>query len=188
MAAGELHPAPIPMKPTIKYTQAGASWQSLSLKSTAGSRLAGSHNPPQKQDSLKPKCIYCSQGQWSDECTKFATVQAHKEKVRNSCFKCLQKEHVLKGCRRNRQCAHCGTLNHHRSLWSKLFNNGPQSSSVPPEKVNTEAQTVSGVVDEENIMLTLTNQVLMQRATALIKNIPDCISLTICVIIRYVST
>ena len=97
------------MKPITKYTQGGVYGQSLSLKSTAGGLLAGN----QKPDSLKPKCIYCSQGHWSDECTKFATLQARKEKLKNSCFKCLQRGHVLKDCRRNRQCAHCSKLNHH---------------------------------------------------------------------------
>ena len=180
-AGGEFRPAPIPMKPITKYTQGGVSGQSLSLKSTAGGLLAGN----QKPDSLKPKCIYCSQGHWSDECTKFATLQARKEKLKNSCFKCLQRGHVLKDCRRNRQCAHCSKLNHHRSLCPKLFNNGPQSSNVPPEipETNTEAQTVSGVVDEEKIMLTSTNQVLMQTATAPIKNIPGDVSLTVRIIL-----
>ena len=40
------------------------------------------------------------------------------------------------------------------------------------------------MVDEEKIMLTPTNQVLMQRAIALIKNIPSCISLTVCIILN----
>ena len=92
---------------------------------------------------------------------------------------------MLKDCRRNRQCAHCSRFNHHRSLCSKLFNNGDQSSNVFPEvqKVNTEAQTVSGVVDEEKMMLTSVIQILMQMATATIKKIPGDISLTVHIIL-----
>ena len=82
---------------------------------------------------------------------------------------------MLKECRRNRQCAHCGRLSHHRSLCPQLFGSGDHSYNVLPEVqkvVSTEAQTISGVVDEEKVMLTSTKQVLMQTATSIIKNIP----------------
>ena len=74
MAGGEPRPAPMPVKPITKYTQGGVSGQS---KSTAGGLLAGSHKAPvaQKQSPLQPKCIYCSQDHWSDECTKFAVKE-----------------------------------------------------------------------------------------------------------------
>ena len=187
MAGGEPRPSQMPVKFNTRHTQ-GVSGQTSSFKSTAGSLLASSHKTTMvsKQIPLQPKCIYCSQGHWSDECTKFTTLQARKERVKNSCFKCLQKGHMLKDCRHNRQCAHCGRQSHHRSLFPQLFRNGDQSLIVLPQGQNvasTEAQTVSSVVDKEKVMLTSTKQVLMQTATSTIKNIPGDVSLTVCMIL-----
>ena len=171
MAGGDSRLAQVPMKPFTKFAQGGMSEQLRSFKPTAGGLLAGTQKAlmAQKQN---PKCFYCGQNHWSDECGKFVTLQSWKGKLRNCCFKCLQRGHMLKDCRRNRQCTHCGRLSHPRSLCLKLFGNGDENSTASSEGRfdNTETQTVSGVVDDEKTMLTSTNQVLMQTATSTIWN------------------
>ena len=185
MAGGDPRPNQSLVKPHNKYPPRDGSWQLFNPKSTAGGLLAGG-NKSFVLSKQNPKCIYCGQSHWSDECTKFATLQSRKEKLKNSCFKCLQRGHTQKDCRRSRPCAHCGRLNHHRSLCSKLFGGVDQPSNRPRESPSidqTEVQTVSGVNEEENMMLTSSNQVLMQTALSTVKNISGNTSLTVRIIL-----
>lgn len=43
-------------------------------------------------------CIYCSGQHWSDECQKFPTMTARKEKIKGHCFICLKQGHQQKNC------------------------------------------------------------------------------------------
>jgi len=63
------------------------------LKSTAGGLLAGtsSKNPGNSQkgsQSHHPRCFYCSETHWFDECSKYTSLQARKEKLKGCCFNC----------------------------------------------------------------------------------------------------
>ena len=135
-------------------------------KPTAGGLLAGhgkanTNSNPQTE----MKCFYCDQAHWSDECSTLKTLEARKEKLKGYCFKCLQRGHISKNCRRERACAHCGRRNHHRSLCPKLFpdKNGQQ----PP----AELQSISNTVDPETAIMASSHHVLMQTATATVKNV-----------------
>ena len=99
-------------------------------KPTAGGLLTGNSKPNVNSTPPQAKCFYCSQAHWSDECSTLKTLEARKEKLKGCCFKCLQKGHVLKDCKRERACAHCGRRNHHRSLCHKLFPDSNQE--LPP--------------------------------------------------------
>jgi len=84
-------------------------------KSSASGLLAGSsRNQVPKRHQIK--CVYCGQPHWPDECDKFTTLQSRREKLKGSCYKCLQRGHLLKDCQRGRVCVHCGKQGHHRSL------------------------------------------------------------------------
>lgn len=109
------------------------------------------------------KCIYCGQAHWSDECSKFTTLQARKDKLKGSCYKCLQRGHLLKDCKRDRPCAHCNKPSHHRSLCPKLL--GSRSDTIP------ESQNVSNITDAKEMLLTSSSPVQMQTATSTVKNL-----------------
>ena len=36
-----------------------------------------------------PKCRYCSENHWSDECEKYATIEERKQKIKGSCYMCF---------------------------------------------------------------------------------------------------
>jgi len=117
------------------------------------------------------RCIFCNQNHWSDECSKYTTQNARKEKLKGSCFKCLQKGHTAKDCQKQRICFHCGKSNHHRSLCSKLFSS---NENKPPE---SGLQTISAQGDvektkNEETKVACENQVLIQTATATVLNTP----------------
>ena len=161
MAGGESHIAQAPVRPISRHPSGHSHYP----KSTAGGLLAGNarNSTVARQHPVPKKCIYCGQAHWSDECTKFTTLQARKDKLKGLCYKCLQKGHLLKDCKRDRPCAHCNRPSHHRSLCSKLFE--PQSNPPP------ESQNVSNVIDAKEMILTSGNQVQMQTATSIVKNL-----------------
>lgn len=147
------------------------------LRPTAGGLLAGNsrHQVSKRYQPSQIKCVYCGQSHWSDECKKFATLQARKEKLRGSCYKCLQRGHLLKDCQRDRLCAHCGKSGHHRSLCVKLFPDTTQGSNTDPQNavsrntdVTSEPQNISQ--DVEEMMLSSGSQVQMQTATSEVTN------------------
>ena len=117
MAGSESH-TNVPMKASGRFLQREGSGHSF-MKPTAGGLLAGSGRSVMVAKQIK--CVYCGENHWSDECTKFITLQARREKLKGACYKCLQKGHVLKDCKRGRPCAHCNKTSHHRSLCYKLF-------------------------------------------------------------------
>lgn len=101
MAGGQSCFTPASLKPNSRYSQREGSGQSYHLKSTAEGLTENSRNPGvtrQYQDPLQMKCIAVNPI-GHDECTKFATLQAQKEKLKGFCFKCLQKGHTLKDCK-----------------------------------------------------------------------------------------
>ena len=56
----------------------------LKPKSTAEGLLAGNgHSKGQNpQRGTQPCCIYCTEPHWSDECSKFSTLEVRKEKLK----------------------------------------------------------------------------------------------------------
>ena len=40
-----------------------------------------------------PKCRYCSENHWSDECEKYPTIEERKQKIKGSCYICLNPSH-----------------------------------------------------------------------------------------------
>jgi len=160
MAGGEIHPPQASlMKSNLKLPYR----EYHNSKVTAGELLAGDvRNQSKSRKESGLKCVFCNQGHWSDECPKFTTQQARMERLKGCCFKCLQRGHMAKDCRRQRSCFHCGKSGHHRSICSKLFIVG---DSKPAE---SEVQTISAQGDSVNTKTDeiCRSQVLMQTATA----------------------
>ena len=73
----------------------------------------------------KPKCIFCSEEHWSDEC-KTTVTQAQRKKFfvdKNLCFNCGRSGHRGNQCR-SRGCFKCGSK-HHTSLCERNENLKP---------------------------------------------------------------
>ncbi|KAL1454798.1 hypothetical protein WDU94_008938 [Cyamophila willieti] len=67
-------------------------------------------------------CVYCDGSHYSDECDRYRTVDARKEKLGNRCFICLLPGHLSGYCRLEYRCWHCSKFNvHHRSLCPKKY-------------------------------------------------------------------
>ena len=181
MPGGECHLPPSPIRP--RHSQVEGVRHPYP-KSTASGLLAGnSKNQVPKRRRIK--CVYCGQPHWSDECDKFTTLQSRKEKLRGSCYKCLQKGHMLKDCQRDRVCAHCGKQGHHRSLCLKLFPNSDQRSNPATQNTitTTEPQNISNVVEAEEMMLSSGSQVQMQTATSVVTNLLGSPLVSVCIML-----
>ena len=76
----------------------------------------------QQNQSSNQKCSYCSCSHFTNECTKYKTVNARKDRVMalKLCFNCLKPGHSSKTCRSNRTCRTYG-LHHHYSLCINPF-------------------------------------------------------------------
>ena len=75
-----------------------------------------------KPPNHTPKCHFCGQAHWSDECPSYTTVEARKDKVKGVCFVCLKLGHMMKNCKVKRPCFHCKKSGrHHRSLCPEKF-------------------------------------------------------------------
>ena len=127
---------------------------------TTGASLSETKLPQNLNGRKNMICIYCIGRHWSDECQKFPTVIARKEKIKGHCFICLKQGHYQKNCT-VKVCVYCKQRNrHHRSLCIKKF---------PVEKHSEMAHSVteplSATVATEHTLLSSDEQVLMQTAT-----------------------
>ena len=97
-----------------------SSYQIPSSAATAEALVANTNQT--SENRFYDQCRYCSKRHWSDECTKYSTIEERKKQLKDSCFKCLKVGHVSKDCKRNKTCVYCGEINvHHRSLCPQKF-------------------------------------------------------------------
>ena len=109
-----------------------------------------SQNTPSKQFKSKTnhRCSYCSGEHLAHECTKYKTVQSHKDRVLHLrlCFSCLTPGHSSKRCRSTKTCRSCGA-SHHSSLCYKArtnsSDNSGQNSNVSQGKTNQSSSSSS---------------------------------------------
>ena len=74
------------------------------------------------QSKVLGSCRFCNGNHWNDECTKYPTNEARKQKIRGSCFICLKQGHKTNECTLSKSCFYCGQLNsHHRKLCPRKF-------------------------------------------------------------------
>ncbi|KAF6208352.1 hypothetical protein GE061_016806 [Apolygus lucorum] len=106
------------------------------------------------------KCFYCREDHYSDECSKFRTLEERTNEIKQFCQICFGKTHESKNCRQNKPCFHCKKKrSHHRSLCPTLFAEGSKES----------IEKRSG---EEAGLLAMNENVLMKTLTADLYN-PD---------------
>ncbi|PIK38053.1 hypothetical protein BSL78_25121 [Apostichopus japonicus] len=64
-------------------------------------------------------CLFCGKGNhWSDECRKVTDTIQRREMVQKEgrCFKCLNKGHLFKNCKRKKPCFDCKDVNHNSAM------------------------------------------------------------------------
>ena len=133
-------------------------------KTTTETLFSVTKPPKDQKVRRRDICVYCQGKHWSDECKKYATVAARKEKIKGQCFICLKPGHHQKDCKANKVCVHCQQKNkHHRSLCINKFR------EKPSETAHVVTETISPVTD--NTLLASDEQVLMQTATVEVENL-----------------
>ncbi|XP_053406660.1 uncharacterized protein LOC128559357 [Mercenaria mercenaria] len=92
-----------------------------SIHSASSSSLITSEKQ-EKTKVISAKCRYCDRNHWSDECTKYPTIEDRKKRIKGSCYRCLKEGHISSQCKSSKTCVYCGQVDvHHRSLCEKKF-------------------------------------------------------------------
>ena len=85
-------------------------------------RLSTEDSVAGAQSNVFKSCRFCNGNHWNEECMKYPTNEARKQKIRGSCFICLKQGHKTNECTFSKSCFYCGQLNgHHRSLCPQKF-------------------------------------------------------------------
>ena len=71
------------------------------LMSSAEALVAGVQATGNRKERRRthPKCRYCCENHWSDKCEKYATIEERKQKIKGSCYICLNPTHQSISCR-----------------------------------------------------------------------------------------
>ena len=140
------------------------------LMSSAEALVAGvqsADNRKERKVHVYPRCKYCNENHWSDECEMYATVEARKQRIKGNCYLCLKSTHQASGCQQRARCFYCHQWNrHHRSLCPKQFEDMHRESSNLAEELPEQSEKVN----TENSLISSGEMVLMQTAKADIKN------------------
>ena len=117
------------------------------------------------------QCRYCNERHWSDECPKYATLEERKKLLKDSCFKCLKSGHMSKECKKGKKCVYCGEVNvHHRSLYPQKFKAKTSGAHFTGEFSAMPGGASAIDVQEESVLISSGEMVLMQTAKTEVKN------------------
>ena len=112
-------------------------------------------------------CIYCSGQHWSDECQKFPTVIAKKEKIKGHFYLCQTRPPPEKLYSEEGVCLlQTKKLLPHGRLWIKKF-----PVEKPSEMAHSVTEPLSATVATDHTLLSSDEQVLMQTATVEVENL-----------------
>ena len=138
--------------------------------SSAEALVAGVQTADNKKTrKIYPRCNYCDENHWSDECAKYDTLDARKQRIRGSCYICLKSTHQANTCQQKIRCYYCRQWNHrHRSLCPKQFEAMHRGTLNHAEELPEHSE----VVNTENSLISSGEMVMMQTAKADVKN-PD---------------
>ena len=120
--------------------------EKANVKPVGVSSQQTNQQPNQQNRKSNHECSYCSGSHFTNECTKYKTVNARKDRVMalKLCFNCLKPGHSSKTCRSNRTCRTCG-LHHHSSLSinASSSNSSNRKSLNPSTNSNANSTVVS---------------------------------------------
>ena len=57
----------------------------------------------QSKESPTRKCIFCNELHWNDECDKFVTIEARKDRIKGRCFTCFKQTHMKQGLHQHKE-------------------------------------------------------------------------------------
>ena len=68
--------------------------------SSAETLMAGAQraNNRMERKTLSSRCRFCDGYHWSDECQKYTTMAARKQRIKGSCYICLREGHNANDC------------------------------------------------------------------------------------------
>ncbi|XP_068758452.1 uncharacterized protein [Montipora capricornis] len=139
-------------------------------KTTTETLFSVTKPPKDQKVRRRDICVYCQGKHWSNECKKYATVAARKEKIKGQCFICLKPGHHQKDCKANKMCVHCQQKNkHHRSLCINKFREKPAETAHVVTETRKYPENRNRKI--ENTLLASDEQVLMQTATVEVENL-----------------
>ena len=139
---------------------------SSSRPATSAQALVSTEKPSKMYSD---KCRYCTNRHWSDECTKYKTIEERKQVLKNSCHKCLKSGHKTSDCKGSKICVHCGEKNvHHRSLCPKKFKMKRSIETVQLIEEISDPHDKTG--QHENVLVSSNESVLMQTAQVEVVN------------------
>lgn len=111
-------------------------------------------------------------------------MKKRKQQLKDSCFKCLKTGHLSKECKREKVCVHCGEANsHHRSLCLKKIK---QTTAALASQEKNALMERSNTINE-NVLISSGEFVLMQTAKTEVKNLDNGKSVTVRLLLDYIS-
>ena len=149
-----------------------------------------------KKEERPKYCAFCeSNTHWSEECKKYSTYEARKEKIKGKCFICFKPNHSYKKCRnKEKPCYHCKVKGHHnQSLCPTRFKitstSQPKETSTnniamlpaqekekPPAEEIKSIKTLMASNDFKSQLLTVTTNVYNSKSSKTLRTriILDC--------------
>ena len=102
-------------------------------------RAQGVNNRKEKP-SLSSTCRFCDGYHWSDECPRYTTMDARKQRTKGCCYICLREGHNASEClKRVSRCYYCRQqYHHHRSLCPQKFGKTHRESAKLAEEMPME--------------------------------------------------
>lgn len=141
-------------------------------------------NQENQRNTKKPKneCAFCSKSHYSDKCTVYNSVEERRARMKDHCYKCLNKGHFLKDCKRILNCYFCESSKHHGALCPLKINKTTKQEWTRDKNKYQETRTIAGneliqldisIPDNNDInIFTNSNHInsFLQTAIAQIKN------------------
>lgn len=153
-----------------KSESTGEPYKPMIMVSSAEALVAGAQGVSNRKEkpTLSSRCRFCDGYHWSDECPRYTTMDARKQRIKGCCYLCLRDGHNASEClKRGSRCYYCKQQNHHhRSLCPQRFGPTHRESAKLAEEIPME----DGLVHTENSLISSGEMVLMQTARAAIQN------------------
>ena len=150
-----------------------SSYKPMVMVSSAETLMAGAQRASNRMErkTLSSRCRFCDGYHWSDECPKYTTMEARKQRIKGSCYICLREGHNANDClKQGTRCYFCKQMNHHhRSLCPQKFGTPHRESAKLAEEMPMQSDET---VNTENSLISSGEMVLMQTTMADIRN-PD---------------
>ena len=150
-----------------------SSYKPMVMVSSAETLMAGAQRASNRMErkTLSSRCRFCDGYHWSDECPKYTTMEARKQRIKDSCYICLREGHNANDClKQGTRCYFCKQMNHHhRSLCPQKFGTPHRESAKLAEEMPMQSDDK---INTENSLISSGEMVLMQTAMADIRN-PD---------------